>query len=361
MDNERQTAIDGDNQIVNNDVTIKDFILWIQGWILYFISKWKILFLAIVLGAAAGIAKNKLSSRIYTAKCHFILDEGNSSGGNGIGGSLALLGLGGSSAGGGGLFQGKNLMWLYSSRLMLQKVLLSPVDSSNGQKTYLEWLLAVDKKGKKLYGNVAGKLKFSHDKLTREENDIISFAVAKISSDYLKVEQTSNADNIITVKVNASDELFAESFANKIIEEVNEYYIKTKTQKITDEVAILQQKVDSFRIQMGSSMYQAASSVDAVPNPNPNRQVLTVQTKKKGVDVNISSELFVEMNKNLEAKRMLLASETPLIQVLERPELPLETNAKSLTSSAVFGASVVFLIASIVLAGLRIYKLALMK
>lgn len=338
------------------EISLKELILQLRGWMRYLFGKWKILLLIIVLGAGAGIARNKLKPLLYIAKCNFILDEGNKSSSANLGG-LALLGIN-SGATDAGLFQGKNLIWLYSSRLMLQKALLEPVDSTRPGRTYMQWFLEIDKKGKKAFLQQAKSLKFDPDNLTRDESNIISFAVGRINSEYLKVEQAPNAENIITVKVSASDEKFAESFANKIIEEVNEYYIRSKTQKISEEIGLLQHKVDSFQRQMSGSMYQAASSIDAIPNPNPNRQVLTVPTRRKSVDVGISSELFIEMNKNLEAKRMMLASETPLIQVLEKPQAPLETNRSSLVTSAVIGA-VIFLIFGVIgLVLARIIKIA---
>lgn len=350
-----------ETEIVQNsndkEVTIKDFVLWITTWFQYLISKWKIIALAAFIGVTIGVINNKIAPKIYTARCNFILDEGNNGGSIGSSG-LAFLGIGG-QGGSGGLFQGKNLIWLYKSRLMLEQTLLSTVDRAGKPKLYINWFLDIDKQGNKIVEPYRNKLDFADKTITAEESSIMAFAVAKINKDYLQVEKAPDADNIITVKVSATDELFAESFANKVIEEVNDYYVKSKTKKVTEEVAIIQKKVDSFQHQMNSSMYQVASSVDAIPNANPNRQVLAVPTRRKGVDVNISSELFVEMMKNLETKKMTLSSETPLIQVLEKPTLPLDVNTKSVVSSAIYGGILAIVIIVIFLVCRRIYKLAL--
>lgn len=354
MQNERQEDIPTKP---NAEISLKELILQLRSWMRYISGKWKVLLILIVLGAVAGIARNKLKPLRYIAKCNFILDEGNKSSSANLGG-LALLGIN-NGATDAGLFQGKNLIWLYSSRLMLQKALLEPVDTATPGRTYMQWFLEIDEKGKKAFSQQAKSLKFDPDNLTRNESNIISFAVGRINSEYLKVEQAPNAENIIMVKVSAADEHFAESFANKIIEEVNEYYIRSKTQKLSEEIAVIQHKVDSFQQQMTGSMYQAASSIDAIPNPNPNRQVLSVPTRRKSVDVGISSELFIEMNKNLEAKRMMLASETPLIQVLEKPQVPLETNRSSLVNSAIIGMLIFLVIGTIVMVVMRIVKLSM--
>lgn len=341
--------------IDQSEITIKELIIKIRSWAGYFVGKWKIIFLALIVGAGTGVLKHNLTQKLYSAKSNFILEEGGSNP-TGALESLSFMGLGSSNSAK-GLFQGKNLVWLYSSRLMLEKVLLSPIDSFANKK-YIDWFLQIDKEGKKILESHKA-LKFDPSNLSLEENGILSFAVGTLKKDYLQVGQAEGTDNVITVTIKAPDESFALSFNKKITDEVNQYYIASKTQKLTNEIKRIQNKVDSFQLKMNNSMFEAASSVDANPNPNPNRQILNVPSRKKGVDVNISSELFIDMMRNLEAKKMALSSETPLIQVLETPILPLETNAKSIFSTAL-SMSVLFVFLSLLaLAAYRIYKLTM--
>ncbi len=353
MEENKQTVQPG-------EISLKELILSIQNWISFIISKWKILLLISIIAAVLGIVKSKFTKGAYVAECNFILDEGNNlSKSSGLS-SLALLGVGGESEA--DLFTGKNLIWLYNSSLMIERALLSKVKKDNG-KLYIDWFLDIDEEGKKMKSKHAGKLNFNEyagiDSLGNVERGLLRDAVDRIRTKYLKVETTKNTENIITVTVTAPDELFAALFSNEIIETVNEYYVVTKTQKLSREVSVIQTKVDSFQRLLNYSIQGVASSIDETPYPNPNRIVLAVPSQRKTVDVELSSALFIEMTKNLEAKKMLLASETPLIQVLEKPVLPLKHKKKGLIYSAFIwgitglGLSIVFFVA------VRLYNLVM--
>ncbi len=65
-------------------------------------------------------------------------------------------------------------------------------------------------------------------------------------------------------------------------------------------------------------------STDVNPNPNPSLQTLRVPSQRRQVDVQANTAILSELVKNLEIAKMSLLQETPLIQVIDVPILPLE-------------------------------------
>src|SRR5690554_2851140 len=114
------------NHYKNNDeVSLKEVIINIRGWVAFLISKWKIITVCLVVGVSIGILYAVLATPKYVASSTFALDERiqTSPGGGG----LAMLGLGGAVSGAGMFGQTQNIMWLYSTKSMLQKTLLTSV------------------------------------------------------------------------------------------------------------------------------------------------------------------------------------------------------------------------------------------
>ena len=109
-----------------NEVSFRELIHSLRDLFHYLLSKWIVILLFIIAGGILGLVFSVRSKVTYLANCTFVLEEESGSGG-GIGqlaglASMVGLDLGG---GGGGVFQGENLLELYRSRMMITKTLLS--------------------------------------------------------------------------------------------------------------------------------------------------------------------------------------------------------------------------------------------
>lgn len=345
------------NTTVSEDRTTRQLLLKMQDWIKFILSKWLVISLVTIAGMVVAVCINLRSKTVYTAECTFTLDESNSEGVPSPVSGLTLLGLGGNASG--GLFQGKNLMWLYSSREMLKQSLLFPVDSTKSKRLFIDWFFEFDKQGQKVLA-ASPNVKFppygERGELSREQNSLLSFAINKIKAQYLTVGETKNTDNFISVAIKSTDELFAKEFSDILVKTVNNYYINKKTEKLRNEILILQRKTDNYQGEMNSYMYQTADAADATPYPNPNQQVLQVPAQKKSVGVKVNSELYIEMVKSLEANKITLAKETPLIQVIEEPVLPLPSSRMQVYFAAIYGGFLFFFLTVTVLGVIRAYK-----
>ncbi|RXF69116.1 lipopolysaccharide biosynthesis protein [Arcticibacter tournemirensis] len=344
----------------DEEITLKELILKIREWNRYLLSKWKIIALAGIIGGFLGFLYAYLKKPVYTAECTFVLEEQGSGGGLGQYAGLASmvgidLGVGGSN----GIFQGDNIIELYKSHSMIRKTLLSKCSFKGKQELlidrYIESNRLKEKWSKK---NGLSQLSFNipQSSFRLQHDSIISVIVNDINNNYLTVSKPNKKLSIISVKVKSQDELFAKEFTGKIVGNVNDFYVQTKTKRSSENLHILQRQADSVRAVLNSSIGGAAAAIDANPNANPAMQVLRVPSQRRQVDVQASSAVYIEVTKNLEIAKISLRKETPLIQVIDEPGLPLEEMRYGKLKCFVLGGIILGFLMVIVILFKRVYK-----
>src|SRR5690606_13064297 len=103
-------------------------------------------------------------------------------------------------------------------------------------------------------------------------DSIITRFADAINKDVLSVEKPDKKLSIIQVEVSSPDEVFSKVFNENLVRRVNDFYVETKTKKSTENIAILETKIDSVRSVMEGAIYSAARVSDATPNLNPTKQ-----------------------------------------------------------------------------------------
>jgi hypothetical protein len=326
-----------DNQQINmesDEISLKGIIFKILKLWEYLLSRWLVVLLFGLLGAALGFTYAFFSKTVYTATTTFVLDDEKGSGGLGnLAGlaSMAGVDLGGA---GGGIFQGDNILGLYKSRTMLQQTLLTSVNIGEKKELLVDRYIAFNI----LNGSWSDKseikaLPFLVDTLNernqylkpnRLRDSILGVIVLDLNRNYLTVAKPDKKLSTIQVDVKAKDEFFAKAFNDALVKNVNEFYINTKTKKTLKNVQILQHKTDSVKRVMNGAIYTAVAVGDATPNLNPTRQVQRVAPAQKAqFSTETNKAILAEMVKNLEMTKMSLLRETPLIQVVDQPIYPL--------------------------------------
>jgi hypothetical protein len=124
--------------------------------------------------------------------------------------------------------------------------------------------------------------------------------------------------------VKTGNELFSKRFTEALVKEVSDFYVETRTKKSSDNLGILQHQTDSVWNALNGAISGVASSADANPSPNPARLTLRVPAQKRQISVQTNTVILQELVKNLELAKVSLRKETPLIQIIDKPILPLE-------------------------------------
>lgn len=314
-----------------DDITIHDFIRTSAEWIRYLSRKWLWIVLSIILGLGLGYLMHTLSKPTYLAQSNIVLEE-SQSGGLSIGGGLSLD----NGGGGTGLYSSvDNIIWLYTSDKMLREVLLSSMPFEKGTEDLIINRFVRTSKEVERYLEKNPKtlnLDFNIDtaSFTRDHEKALKAFVGIIRKHYLKAASVEKTQGIIEVKFEGENELLSYNFIHKLVEIVNQSYIASKTEKLQRNVVRLTNQLDSLRENMNESMVQTAVSRDETPYPNPSLSVLNVAPQKISVDVSANTALYQATMQNLEMARNDLAKETPILNQIDMPILPLTASRFSL-------------------------------
>ncbi|TFF35536.1 GumC domain-containing protein [Mucilaginibacter psychrotolerans] len=347
-------------EVQENEISLKDLVGYLKGEVKYLKSRWLVILGIGVVAALLGFAYALVKKTTYTAISTFVLEDGSKGGGLGqYAGLASLAGIDIGGGGGGGIFQGDNILELYKSRLMIEKTLLTPVVIDGKQQLLIDRYITSNnllEKWKK--GDNISTITFtgSPGNFSRKQDSIITDLTNKFNEKMLSVVKLDKKLSIIKVEVSTTDELFSKVFNSKLVETVNNFYAQTKTKKSYQNVQVLQKQADSVKNVLGSAITGVASAMDAAPNANPAMSTLRVPSQKRQVDVQASSAIYSEIVKNLEISKIALRQETPLIQVIDEPVLPLPASKVSKLKGMLMGFILGVVIVSLFLVGKRVIK-----
>ncbi|WP_207495326.1 Wzz/FepE/Etk N-terminal domain-containing protein [Aridibaculum aurantiacum] len=304
----------------------------IRGWFRYIMSKWLIIALIALVFAVLGVLYAWSQKTEYTSELTFAA-EGESKGGLGGYASLAATFGIDMSAGGGGAFEGDNLIELIRSRRIVENTFLTPVDI-NGKKELLVnyYIRATDKDFAK-----DQQVTFEVDQQPgNRKRDSIMDVFYQDALTRLNIGRVDKKLTIVSATFRSEDELFAKLFLENLVNNVIDYYIDYKSLKGKQNLSILQRQTDSVRRLISGGIVDVAATNDL--NVNPLRQIVRTGVQRKQVDVQVNSALYQELVKNLELSKISLRKETPLIQIIDSPRLPLKKKKMGrLKGAIIFG------------------------
>ena len=312
----------------SDEISLKELIDKAKDWVAHLLSKWKIIVLAGIIGAALGLAYSFSKKPIYTATLSFVLED-EQSGGGGLGSLASSFGLDLGGSGGGGMFAGSNLTELFKSRSMVEQTLLTPV-TSNGRIISLAEMYIQNQGWRDNWDNnpkfkaIQFLPNTKRKYFTRAHDSIIGVMYNNLSNGGLVVGQKDKKVAIITIDVASPDELFSKFFCEALAKEVSDFYIDTKSKKARINMAILEKQTDSIRSELNGAITGVAVANDNTFNLNPALNVRRAPSARRQVDVQANTAILTELVKQTELAKVTLRKETPLIQIIDKPILPLK-------------------------------------
>lgn len=349
------------DQIDNDDISLKELIQKIQEWFQYLKKYLKQIFIITSLGSFLGFTISIVIKPNYLAKSTFVLEEEKTSGGLGSAMGLASsfgFDLGG---GGGGLFTSSNIIELMKSRFVIEKTLLKPVKVGSIEISLADYYIQVnelreDWSDKPLLANISYPVNADRTKFSLLQDSILQIISTDILKENLSIIQKDKKVSIISLTVKSNNELFSKLLCEQLLKETSDFYIETKSKKARFNVDILQHQADSIRTELNSAITGVAAASDNVYNLNPAFNVKKTPGTRKQVDVQANTAILTQLVAQLELSKVSLRKETPLVQIIDRPILPLEKEKLGRIKSFVLGGFLAGFLSVLYLVFSRLYK-----
>jgi hypothetical protein len=317
--------------IADDENTLTDIWIKVQEWWSYLWKRKTWIIGIAFLFAVLGFIKPLIKKPKYSATLTFALEQGIK--GGGLSGLASQFGMS-LGADGAGL-AGDNLLTLMKSRLIVEKVLLSPVFVNEDS------VLLIDQ-----YVGTWPELKESWDSLGlfpmtgraccgNVQDSALGVIIKGISEKMLGVSKIDEEQSFVRVSYTGHDEVFAGHFVELLTQKATEFYIASKMANSHANIAKLQNRLDSVSAELQIAMVGYASAQDQ--NSFTVQSTAKVPSVQKQMKVTMLTTLYGELVKNLELSKTMAAREEPLITIIDRPHYPLRVRESKLKSALIGG------------------------
>lgn len=302
----------------NKELHLFDFFQILKNIFSLLLKKWKNILLGGVFFGLIGVAYAWLSKPSYVAKI-ICASEGDKQGGlSGYMGIASQFGidLGGS---GGSVFQGDNLVEFLQTKFIIRKTLFS----KQNDKTLLEYYInnhKLNKNWNKIVPN--GIINFNeNDDPNRIKDSIVEKIVEVISKKQYSVNKPDKKLSFIQIQMKDVNEDFSKLFVETLVNNTVKFYADYKTKRAQRNYDLIKHQVDSIKQSLLGNIETIAETNDL--NVNPIKQKVRASSQKTQVDASANAALYQELLKQMGLAQITLNRETPLIQIIDRPVLPL--------------------------------------
>ncbi|MFW2477368.1 MAG: Wzz/FepE/Etk N-terminal domain-containing protein [Sediminibacterium sp.] len=324
------------------DKSLRDFINEIIDWVKFLKTKWIVICFCGFFCGSIAVLYAYFQKPVYKATLTFVLEDEKGGSTSGLSGLASQFGfdVGGTNAG--GVFNGANLIELMKSRSLIEKTLLSTVKINNQETTLVEYYIKINDLRNSWQNNPKLMNVYFLPKANRETFSFLQDSILGVFYDNLRLATLSVAQKdkkvgIISIDVKATDQLFAKLFTETLANVVSDFYVETKSKKARLNFLILEKQTDSIRYELNASLSGAALASDNIYNLNPALNIKKVPTSRKQIDVQVNSAILTQLVQNLELAKVSLRRETPLIQIIDRPILPLPYEKPGKKRSLIIG------------------------
>ncbi len=289
-----------------------------------------IIYCGIVLSFLAG-SFALLKSVTYTGRVNFVIEENKQTSGGLFSALAGQVGLDMSSlSGNSGILAGDNILELLKSPTLLKKVLLSsdPEDTTRS----LAWAYASSYGyADKFLAKVGKKEMFLPTSTpletgirSRAEDSLLQIINKRIIEKELSVYKPDKKLSIFSLELTTKNERLTQLISLRLLDQVSKLYIDTKTRRLRVNAERLQHKADSVSYLLNQRTYTSISK-DLI-NANPSFINTEADLEISRRDKSLLSLIYSDLNKSLDISKTALIQETPTIEIIDSPELPLKKN-----------------------------------
>lgn len=341
-----------DSQNQNDDISLKELVGNIREIWDYLLKKWVVILISGIIGGAIGLAYAWLQPVKYVSRMSFVVEESKAS----AGGLAAIAGQFGFDIGGGaggGVFAGDNILLFLKSESLCRETLLTHYDSSGKQtladKYADENELKKNWQKSKKIGRVVNFAQYQEGHLPRLEDSLLQIIIKRILKEELAVGKPDKKASFIEVTTTMREELLSKYFCERLVKIATNRYVESKIKVKALNVAKLQRRADSLGALLNNRTYSAAAAQQSLVDINPALRTAPVAAEITARDKTMIATIFAEVVKNLEISKVALSQETPAIQIIDSPMLPLKKEKIRKSISIAAGGFIVGLLYILIL------------
>ncbi|MDG1718602.1 MAG: Wzz/FepE/Etk N-terminal domain-containing protein [Flavobacteriales bacterium] len=303
----------------NDDASFKGIIVTISDYKNELKKRLLIILAVAIIFSLIGFGFSKLQEDRYNAVISFIVED--QSGGpnlSALSGMANMIGIdmGGSAT---SSFNQQNIIELLKSRKIIERTLNNTCKIEGKSDLLINHYIRINN----LITDSSTINLSSHyynDSITR----IVWFRIIDGDMDILYQNDEANILNLSFESLNAE---LAKNFTEIVIDEMSEMYIDHQTEKSRNTLNNLYNRSDSIFNDLKISERNFAKVKDN------NMRVMTASGRLEELqymrEVEILQSVYLELRKNIELSHMSVLNETPLIQIVDKPVLPLENINRS--------------------------------
>lgn len=326
---------------------------WI-GSVRYTLGFWKILVWAGLLGAIGGIVTSLLTPVTYTARLTFVVEDTKQGGGSLVSALAGQIGLDVGSLGNtSGMLAGDNVLELLKSRSLIKKTLLTPYTGTDTNYSLADRFAETYgwKEKWKNSSKVGKDIHFTVNKtsFTRLEDSLLQRLIKKITEDQLSIAKPDKKLNFFELTYVNRDEKVSQLFCERLLKTSADFYIETKTRRLRGNIARLQRNLDSLGGVLDKKTYSAAQASEGLIDINPAYTTQAVSAEISSRNKFIQGTIYGELVKQLEVSKTSLIQETPTVQTVDYPEMPLKKNRLRWYVGLLAGAAIATFLAGLLI------------
>ena len=298
-------------------------------------KKWLLVSVIILITTTLGLLYSLNSKPKYIATSTMMLE--NSKSGGAMTGALALASQFGIMGGGSpSVITEEKLMEIIKSENIIKTALFKKVtinSTSDILANHFIDLFGYRKKWEMVDSLKNFKFVNKKENLSVLENGVFKMFYDQIAQNFLILSKSPSG--IISLKIKTSSELFSKDLNQALLEAVTSFYINHITQKGRINVDIIQNRVDSIAGALKDAEFALARWKDA------NFQLVKAQGMMAEIqlrrNVEVNNSIYIEGVKQLEMAKFSLLQDTPFLQIIDQPTLPLDPMKIPLKFSVFFG------------------------
>jgi len=185
--------------------------------------------------------------------------------------------------------------------------------------------------------------------ISSSKDSITNIIWRQITNSKLDISYQNDEANILNLTYTSTSSEFAKNFTELLVEEISQMYSHYQTEKTRKSLKNLELRSDSIFRELKKSERNLARVKDR------NLRVINASGRLDEIqymrDVQVLNAIYLELIKNTELVKMNLLNETPIIQLIDVPVLPLEYSNRSSKLFWVFSFSFLglFLVSSLII------------